>query len=98
MPISSKKSDGKIVVADARGRVNLGADAISKSFMVKRAVDGEYTLVPMIAVPEREAWLWQNAEARRSFEMGMAQAQSGLGVPMDFAAFLDDDQERDLQP
>ena len=54
---TNRKLNGKIIVADARGRVNLGSDAIGKPYKVNQTDDGEYTLIPMVIVPEREAWL-----------------------------------------
>jgi hypothetical protein len=42
---------------------------------------------------DREAWLWQNAEARASLETGVKEARAGLGKAMDFSAFLEDDVE-----
>ena len=45
-------------------------------------------------IPEREAWLWQNLEARESFETGVKEAKARLGTAMDFSAFYEDaDQE-----
>ena len=93
MPAPLEKANEKIIVADARGRVNLGSEAIGKPFRVNRSADGEYALVPMVVVPEREAWLWQNAQARASFETGVKEAQAGLGKAMDFSAFLEGDAE-----
>jgi hypothetical protein len=93
MPILSDKVKDKIIVADARGRVNLGPEAVGKTFTVVQSSDGEYSLIPMVVIPEREAWLWQNEAARASFETGVKEAKTGQGTPMDFSAFLEDGPE-----
>jgi len=93
MPSPLNKLNSRMIVADARGRVNLGSDAVGKTFAVNRTADGEFSLVPMIAVPEREAWLWQNGAARASFETGLEQARTGQGKSMDFSAYLENDAE-----
>ncbi len=93
MATATNKMDEKIVVADSRGRVNLGLSAVKKTFRVRHEADGEYSLVPMIAIPERELWFWQNAEARQSVERGLEQARLGMGVVVDFSEFLEDDED-----
>ena len=83
----------KIIVADNRGRVALGRIAAGRSYSINEAADGEYTLTPMVVIPEREAWLWKNSEARASFDKGVQESEAGLGVPMDFSAYLEHDAE-----
>jgi len=93
MSVAVNKIIDKIIVADARGRVNLGAQAVGKHFAIKQTNDGEYSLTPMVVFPEREAWLWRSKEARASFDKGVQESEAGLGVPMDFSAYLEDDTE-----
>jgi hypothetical protein len=89
MPTSTEK----IIVAVSRGRVNLGSNAVGKTFRINQAIDGEYRLVPMVVIPEREAWLWQDTKARESFNSGVKEAEAGMGEIMDFSKYLVQDAE-----
>jgi hypothetical protein len=39
--------------------------------------DGQILLDPVVAIPERELWLWQNPEAIASVQLGIQQAGEG---------------------
>jgi hypothetical protein len=51
------------VHTDARGRLTLGAVAKEKKYKVFVNDMGQILLDPVVSIPERELWLWQNAEA-----------------------------------
>jgi hypothetical protein len=66
-----------IVEADSRGRLSIGAVAKGKSYRVMVNDDGQILLDPVVAIPERELWLWQNPEAIASVQLGIQQAGEG---------------------
>ena len=89
MPTATRKTEEtKTVHADERGRITLGAKAGRKDYRVRETAHGEIVLTPVVHVPERERWLWQNPEALAAVRAGLAQATAGevhdLGS---FAAF-----------
>jgi hypothetical protein len=66
-----------IVQPDSRGRLSIGAVAKGKSYRVMVNNDGQILLDPVVAIPERELWLWQNPEAIASVQRGIQQAADG---------------------
>jgi hypothetical protein len=66
-----------IVQPDSRGRLSIGAIAKGKSYRVMVNDDGQILLDPVVAIPERELWLWQNLEAIASVQKGIQQAADG---------------------
>jgi glycine cleavage system aminomethyltransferase T len=57
-----------IVQPDSRGRL---------SYRVMVNDDGQILLDPVVAIPERELWLWKNPEAIASVQRGIQQAAEG---------------------
>ena len=66
-----------IVQPDGRGRISLGMVASGKNYRVMINEMGQILLDPVIAVPEREAWLWQNPEAISSVQRGIQESEEG---------------------
>jgi hypothetical protein len=66
-----------IVQPDSRGRLSIGAAARGKSYRVMVNDDGQILLDPVVAIPERELWLWKNPEAIASVQRGIQQAADG---------------------
>jgi hypothetical protein len=64
----------EIVEPDSRGRFSIGAIAKSKTYRVQMNDAGQILLDPVVAVPERELWLWQNSAAIASVQRGIEQA------------------------
>jgi hypothetical protein len=64
----------EIVEPDSRGRFSIGAIAKSKTYRVQVNDAGQILLDPVVAVPERELWLWKNPEAIASVQRGTEQA------------------------
>lgn len=62
---------------DAQGRIIIGKENVGKTFSVEVLANGDILLRPVIAVHEREAWLWANPEAMASLQRGMTQAMNG---------------------
>lgn len=65
------------VQPDSRGRVTLGTVAQSKNYRVMVNEAGQILLDPVVSIPERELWLWQNPEAIAAVQQGIAQASVG---------------------
>lgn len=65
------------VRADSRGRFTLGSAAQAKSYRVMVNDMGQILLDPIVSIPERELWLWQNSEALAAVQRGLQQAASG---------------------
>lgn len=77
----------EIVEPDSRGRFSIGAIAKSKTYRVQINDAGQILLDPVVAVPERELWLWQNSEAIASVQRGIQQA--GTGEVHDLGSFAE---------
>jgi hypothetical protein len=67
----------EIVQPDSRGRLSIGMATKGKSYRVMVNDSGQILLDPVVTIPERELWLWQNAEAIASVQQGISQAVSG---------------------
>lgn len=81
---------------DAKGRVTLSklADGIS-SFNVSKDEEGRLLLEPMVEIPAREKWLFENPKAIASVRRGLADAKArrvqALGSFAKYAKEGDDD-------
>ncbi|MBW4549554.1 MAG: hypothetical protein KME35_00275 [Aphanocapsa sp. GSE-SYN-MK-11-07L] len=67
----------EIVQPDSRGRLSLGAATKGKSYRVSINAAGQILLDPVVTIPERELWLWQNPEAIAAVQRGIEQATAG---------------------
>ncbi len=84
------------VRVDESGRVDLGSDYSGQSFRVLRSESGELLLTPVIAIPEREMWLYRNPEALATLRQGLEEAHAGLTVGnVDFSQYADLEIEED---
>ena len=78
MPSIQKRPDsGKVVRSDSRGRIPLGPRATDKDFRIEYGEDGAISLIPVVFVPEREAWLYENESAIAQVRAGLADASEG---------------------
>jgi len=68
-----------LVELDSRKRVPLGRllKGVSAHLFNAEVVDGKIVLEPMKAVPEKEAWLYQNPESLASVKRGLKDAAEG---------------------
>lgn len=64
-------------LADSKGRVMLGNRFANCTFLVDDSDPHQIVLTPAVAVPAREAWLYQNQKALASLRRGLAQAKAG---------------------
>lgn len=75
-----RASAGRVVRSDSRGRIQLGSAAMDKDFRVEFGEDGTISLIPVVFIPEREAWLYKNEEAMEQIRRGLADAAAGRVV------------------
>ena len=61
-------------VVDSKGRVPLGVRFAGRTVIVDDSSPDRIIIMPAVVVPEREAWLYQNAAARAAVRRGLAQA------------------------
>lgn len=74
-----------LIALDSRKRVPLGrlVKGLSTNLFNAQIIDGKIVLEPMKAIPEREAWLYQNPEALASVKRGLKDAAEGKVVDFD---------------
>ncbi len=96
--MEARKSKFKAVTQvrpDAKGRVTLSklANGVS-SYNVSQDAHGRLLLEPMVEIPAREKWLFDNPEALESVRRGIADAKSGRVKSLgSFAKYIDEDEE-----
>ena len=74
--------------SDAKGRLVLGPKFANKMFRISEQPDGNLLLEPVLAVHEREVWLYRNALARAMVGEGIQQSREGKGKSLgSFAQF-----------
>ncbi len=66
-----------IVQPDSQGRLTLELVARAKSYRVMVNDAGQILLDPVVGIPERELWLWQNPDALASVQRGIQQSAAG---------------------
>ena len=63
---------------DAKGRIALGKIASNvSSYIVFQQPNGNLVLEPLVEIPAREKWLFENTEARESVKRGLVQSAQG---------------------
>ena len=79
------------IQAEARGRISLGTQCGNRHYRILMNPSGEILLVPMVTIPERELWAFQNPRVRESLERGITEARTGNLVeePVDLEAMLE---------
>ena len=80
---------------DAKGRVTLSklTEGIS-SFNVSKDAEGRLLLEPMVEIPAREKWLYDNPKALASVRRGLADAKAGRTKSLgSFAKYIDEDDD-----
>ena len=94
MPESNFQVVKDIVHSDNRGRLTLGLLAKAKSYRVSVNEAGQILLDPVVSIPERELWLWQNHNAAASVQRGIQQSVSGETLELgSFAQYADSEIE-----
>ena len=62
---------------DSKGRIALGVKFANRSVIVEKLSETEVVVKLARVIAEREAWLYENAEALASVRKGLAQARAG---------------------
>lgn len=94
----SRASASKKIVQvrpDSKGRITLGklAEGVS-SFTVTEQPDGGFLLEPMVEIPAREKWLFENKAALSKVKRGLAESAKGtVSSRGSFAKFADEKDE-----
>lgn len=84
----------KRLTPDERGRITIGKANHVVSYKAVYYQDGSITLTPMVEIPARELWLWQNKEALASVQRGLAAPDpSRPRKALDLSSLPDDDDE-----
>lgn len=86
----------KRVRPDSKGRITLGKRTREFSgYTLKEATDGTILLEPLVELPAREAWLFNNKEARASVEKGLKESAKGKTKSLgSFAKYLDENERK----
>jgi hypothetical protein len=63
--------------ADAKGRITIGPQIANRLISVTKVTEAEYVLKLVRAIPEDEAWLYENPKALASVRNGLRQARAG---------------------
>ena len=61
--------------ADTKGRITLGPQMANRLVSVTKKSDSEYVVKLVRAIPEDEAWLYENPKALASVRQGLKQAR-----------------------
>ena len=78
------------VRTDSRGRLTLGQAVKAKSYRVMVNDAGQILLDPVVSIPQRELWLWQNPDALASVQKGIQQSAAGASHDLgSFAQYAD---------
>jgi len=67
----------ELVQPDSQGKLTLEHLARATSYRVMVNDAGQILLDPVLSIPEREAWLWQNPEALALVQQGIEQSAIG---------------------
>ena len=73
---------------DSKGRITIGPEYVNKQFNIIENEDGSILLEPLVTIPLREKWLWENKAALSKFVNGIKAANEGTFSedPMDHDA------------
>lgn len=68
----------KYLKPDNKGRIQLGSRAKNiVRYRIIEETDGKIILLPEVAIPANEVWLYKNKEALESVKEGLEQSASG---------------------
>lgn len=79
--------------ADSKGRVSLGRAFANQAVILQQLSETEIKVIKARVIPEHEAWLLENVDARNSVLRGLEQAQQrdfAKGPDLDADAALAD--------
>ncbi|MCP4656206.1 MAG: hypothetical protein GY856_12405 [bacterium] len=67
----------RAMTVDSRGRLTLGPKFANRTVLVREVDDTEVVVTLAAVIPEREAWLFANPQARQLVSTGIEQAAAG---------------------
>jgi hypothetical protein len=67
----------QLKTVDERGRLVLGKPFANKVAQIEQVGEGEFHIVFVQPVPEREMWLYRNEKAKALVYQGLAEARTG---------------------
>lgn len=82
------------VVADERARLAFGKAGVRRDDRYAVAVngEGEILLTPLVSIPKRELFVWENQNVRGELGKGLEQSAAGETVDLgSFAQYADDE-------
>ncbi len=84
----------KTLRPDSKGRITLGSLSEGVSGF-KVTVDKQHRIIlePLVEIPAREKWLFNNPTALRQVQKGIQDAAQGKVIKRDFSRYLDDDSD-----
>ena len=94
--LTTRAREKQLIQPDGRGRILIPGLKGVEVVQVEALNDYEFIVRRMSTIPEREQWLWNNADAMASVQRGLAQAKAGefADAPsMDDDDWLEDDKE-----
>jgi len=79
---------------DSKGRITLGALSEGVSgFKVSVDIRHRIILEPLVEIPAREKWIFDNPPVLKKIKRGIKDASQGKITPRDFSKYLDDNDE-----
>ncbi len=79
-----------IVQSDSQGKIALETGVNSKTYRVLTNDLGQILLEPIVNIPEREHWLFENPEALAAVKQGLKDSAEGKGEYLgSFAEYAD---------
>lgn len=80
----------EVTQSDSRGRLTLGQVVKGKSYRVMINDEGQILLDPVVSIPKKELWLWQNSDVLASVKRGIEQASNEQGRDLgNFSQYAD---------
>lgn len=80
----------EVVQSDSQGNIALETGIKSKTYRVLTNDLGQILLEPIVDIPERERWLFENPEALAAVKQGLKEAAEGKGEYIgSFAQYAD---------
>ena len=80
----------EIVQPDSKGRISLGTEIKGKSYRILSNDLGQILLEPIVTIPERERWLFENPGALAAVKQGLKESAEGKGHYLgSFAQYAD---------
>ena len=82
----------ELKTVDGSGRISLGKAKAGALYAAVYEADGRVILTPMVAIPEREAWLHQNPTAKAMVLQGLEEMATGETASIDLSSYPDDEE------